>query len=57
MIDSRVQQTAALIDDARCLVADLEEEGGHPAHEVELLKDARARLNQALTVVDQLGGS
>lgn len=55
MIDSRLTQARAAIDDARTLLADIDEESPNISlHEYNLLAAARQFLNSSLTYVTQL---
>lgn len=50
--DTRLQQARALIDDARTLLADLQQEGGHTPVDDRRLGATRSYLNSALSTLD-----
>lgn len=52
MRDSRIKQICALIDDARCLVADIMDEAGVSTVDYNNLAAARQFLNSALGYAD-----
>jgi hypothetical protein len=54
MNDTRLDQACALIDDARTLIADLQEDGGHGPVTSYQLASAREGINQAITYLNRL---
>lgn len=52
MNDSRVDQMRALIDDARCIAQEMQEEGGRGPVDTRRLGSVRSYLNSALSTLD-----
>lgn len=52
--DSRLKQCEALIDDSRCLLADIEEESPDSANDAQALKAAHNALNVALWILQSI---